>query len=394
MKPNTVFKVVTTKHIDHDHRHVMTLLYLPIIGSKAYALYMTLYALTDRSQLRSPSYPHAFLFDMLHVQKQAFEVVRKKLEACGLLETYSGDEDYVYELYLPLSAEMFIKDSPFAPYLLKNIGQNRFDELLDLFKVRRLQLGNYDNITVSFDDVFTPAYEPIKPTTSQYLEGKRKVVSMHHDFDVDTLIASLPDHLVHQTTKTKRVKERLYHLAYIYALDEASMRELLQASLNADTSINFSEFIKKAQKHYQQKPKHKFTKKTSGYDIDYFKSTHPKSIVEDLTGMHVPQADLKIIDRLLTENDVQVEVINVLVAYVLKELDNQFPVYNYFEKVLAEWKRSGIQSAEDAVEHIKKRKQKIQSRKQQTSRPRGKTLPKDVEVDWFDAYLKEQEKER
>ena len=394
MTPNTVFKVVATKHIDHDHRLVMTLLYLPIIGSKAYTLYMTLCALLDRSQLRSPSYPHAFLFDILQLQKSELESARKKLEACGLLESYQGDEDYVYELYLPLSAEMFIKDSPFAPYVLKNIGQNRFDELLDLFKIRRIQLGSYDNITVSFDDVFTPAYEAIKPTTSQYIEGRRKVISMHHDFDVDVLIESLPDHLIHQTTKTKRIKERLYHLAYIYALDESSMRELLQSSLNADTSINFSELIKQAQKRYQAKPKNKFTKKTSGYDIDYFKSTHPKTIVEDLTGMHVPQADLKIIDRILTEADMQLEVINVLVAYVLKELDNQFPVFNYFEKVIAEWKRAGVSSAEAAVEHIKKRKQKIQDRKKSISKKRTKTLPKDVEVDWFDDYLKEQNKEK
>ncbi len=392
MNPNHQFKVVSYRTLDHDHRHVLSLLYLPIIGTEAFGLYQTLYALIERSHLRSPQYPHAFLYDVLNVNGKQFLDARQKLEACGLLESYQQEDDYLYELFLPLHADLFIKDSPFAPYLLKQIGQQRFDDLIEHFKIKRPQLANYDMISVTFDEIFTPAYDKIT-TRSTYVAPKRKDVTINHSFSVELLLDSLPNHLTHPTTKTKRVKERLSQMAYIYALDEEHMHQLILSSLNPDTSINFAELIKQCQKEYQEKPKNQYTRKTSGYDLDYFKATHPKNIVEDLTGMHVPAADLKIIERILAESEMKLEVINVLVAYVLKELDNQFPVFNYFEKVIAEWKRSSIDSAEDAIEHIKKRKQKRTERKKQTTYRKQKTLPKDVEVDWFDDYLKEKQEE-
>ncbi len=390
MNPKTPFKIAASKNIDHDHVNALTLLYLPIIGVDAYTLYMTLTSLVERSRLRSPSYPHALLLDVLDMAKQRFDQARNKLEACGLLETHVGEEDAVYSMFLPLSADMFIKDSPFAPYLLKTVGQQRFDELTELFRVRRPRLSGYENVSADFDDVFTPAYEPMT-TQGTYVAPRRKDPRVNHDFSIETVLDALPKTIVDETLTTTRVKERLTEIAYVYALDVEAMTDVIKSSITAQGNITLADVVNAAQKRYQAQPKHRFTKKTSGYNLDYFKSTHPKTVVEDLTGMHVPASDLKVIDRLITETGMTLEVINVLIAYVLKELDNRFPVYNYFEKVVAEWKRSTIETADDAIAHIKKR---IQRKKQpRPTTRRGKTLPKDVQVDWFDDYLKAQSKE-
>ncbi len=392
MNPRDPFKIIASRNLDHDHRHIMGLLYLPIIGQDAFSLYHVLYTLVDRASLHSKSYPHSFLSDIVGCNIKALKLARQKLEAVGLLESYHKDDDYLYELYLPLSAEMFIKDSMFAPYLLKQIGSDRFEDLIQSFKIKRIYHKEYDTISVNFSDIFNPAYEKIT-TRSQYLEAKHHPVKVDTTINIDLVIDSLPDHLIHPTTKTNKMKEKLEQFAYTYSLNEENLKALLLKSLNKDQSICFETLSKEAQKHYQTQPKNQHTKKASGYNLTYFKSVHPTTIVEDLTGMHAPSADLKIIERLMTQTDLKNEVINVLIAYVLKELDNQFPVYNYFEKIVAEWKRKNIETAEDAIAHIKQRKQKrAETKKQKTRYKNNKSLPEDVKVDWFDDYLKEYEK--
>jgi len=391
VNPKTPFKIAASKNVDHDHINVLNLLYLPIIGVDAHALYLTLVSLVDRSRLRSPSYPHALLYDVLDTESRRFDHTRSKLEACGLMETHVGEDDVIYTLFLPLSADMYVKDSPFAPYLLKAVGQQRFDEITELFRIRRPRLTGYDNVSADFDDVFTPAYEPI-PTQGNYVAPRRKDPRLNHDFSIDTVLHALPKTILDDTLNTKRVRERLTEIAYVYALDAEAMTDVIKQAVNSQGTVTLADVVQAAQKRYQAQPKHRFTKKTSGYNLDYFKSAHPKEVVEDLTGMHVPASDLSIIDRLITDTGMTLEVINVLIAYVLKELDNRFPVYNYFEKVVAEWKRVGIDTADEAITHIKKR---IQQKKQPKAfTRRGKTLPKDVNVDWFDDYLKAQSEEK
>jgi replication initiation and membrane attachment protein DnaB len=79
-----------------------------------------------------------------------------------------------------------------------------------------------------------------------------------------------------------------------------------------------------------------------------------------------------------------------MIAYVLKELDQQFPVYNYFEKIVAEWKRLRIKTAEEAINHIEKRLRKKREPKKQSYRGYNKkSHPIDTSVGWFKDYLKE-----
>jgi replication initiation and membrane attachment protein len=392
MDPYATFKLIASRNLDHDHRAIVSLLYLPLIGPEALSLYFSLYALIDRSHLRTKSYPHEFLYDLLNLSKTRLNQAREKLEAVGLLESYTNNEDYIYELYAPLSAEMFIKDSPFAPYLLKQIGDERFEELIELFKIKRFQLGSYENISKAFSDLFKPVYDKEINTKSMYLNTKINRLTIEHDFNVELLIDSLPESFVHSSTKTKRGKEHLSQIAYVYNIDESTMKDLLVKSLNDDTSIDFEALSKACVNYYAQQPKDNPPKKTTGYDVDYFKNVHPVTIVEDLTGMSIPSSDLKIIEKILNRNVLKIEVVNVLIAFVLKELNYQFPVFNYFEKIMAQWKRHNIETAEEAIAFIKKQKEVRSAAKKPTVKNR-KELPEDIKVDWLDDYIKSVERE-
>ncbi len=396
MDPHFPCKVIAARNLDHDHRHVLSLLYMPLIGIEAFALYMALYSVVDRAKLRSVAYPHAFFYDLLNISHNRFETARTRLEASGLLETYQSDDERLYELLLPLTAERFVKDAPFAPYLNKHLGDSRYDDVLSLFKLTRPSVKKYRALTAAFSDVFGPAYPPEKTPKQRFVDTHTQAAPrIEHPFDVDVLLDSLPETLIHPSTRTQAVLERLKTVSYVYQLDEITLKELIIQSLQPDKRIDFEQLTQKALKKVQGRKTRTIAKKTSPYDLDYFQNTDPITLLEDLTGMAVPKADLKIIEELMTRSTVKLEVLNVLIGYVLRELDQRVPAYNYFEKVLAEWRRNGVEDAESAISHIQKKlhQKKTPKPTAQKGRRQAKRLPEDIQVDWFDAYLKQLEEE-
>ncbi len=391
LEANTQLRISAHASLSQDHLHALSLLYLPVVGCDAYSLYMALYALTDRSRLKSPSYPHAFLFDMLNMPAQSFLKARQTLEASGLLETFQGEEEFLMELFLPLSPESFIKDSPFGPYLKHEIGEERFEDLIAHFKITRTRKKRYEPVSVSFDEVFPPMRNPVE-TKASYVQARSKKTEVKHATDIDLVLEAIPDTLLAASHRTKRFKEKLREMAYVYQLGEEALRDLIRQSLTKDKTIDFTRFRTLAQKEYQHQSPRRIQKKTDAYSLDYFQSVHPKTMLEETTGMKVPAADLKVVEKLITESGLPLEVLNVLIAYVLKELDNQFPVYNYFEKIVAEWKRANVESAADAIAHIEKKIQKRKDRTQQKPyKRRGREKPVDTDIDWFKEYLKDRE---
>jgi len=386
--PQTPFKISASYPLNHEAMQTVTLLYLPIIGQDAYTLYTTLFTLLDRARLKSPEYPLDFLLDLINLSPNTLLQARKKLEATGLLETYKHDEHFLFELFHPLTPEGFIKDSPLASYLVKAIGNYRFKDLVEHFKITRIQKANYQNISVAFSDVFAPLEESIN-SKSQYMDHHRKPITINSTFDASIVLDGVPDVLLHPKMKTKRAKVKLQEIAYLYDLTEVKMQPLILKCLTDKQTLDFDCITEEAQKIYQKSPKQSRSKKTGAYDVDYFITTHPKQMLEDLSGKTAPVSELKVIDRLIKESGHKNEVINVMIGYVLKELNNQFPVYNYFDKVASEWHRNNIDSAEKAVEYIKT---KIKNKKNppKTYKKSYKKDREDTQSDWFDEYLKKQ----
>ena len=55
-------------------------------------------------------------------------------------------------------------------------------------------------------------------------------------------------------------------------------------------------------------------------------------------------------DQLLRDTNISIGVLNVLIGYVLVELNGQIPNYNYFLKIINTWKRAKVVSTLDALQ--------------------------------------------
>lgn len=388
------FKLITYQNIDLDERNVVTLLYQPLIGCKAFSLYLTLWSLIDRSRLKTPIILHKKLYDILNTSPKAFSDARKKLEAIGLLVVYQNEEMYLYELKAPLTAEEFIKDGNLGAYLFKELGQVNFDEIVSLFKISNTEKDGFKNVTTNFDEVFDSLPSPIE-TSDTYMSRSKSKISLNHNFDFEMFFEGLSKNFVDHRKITSKVREKIERLSYIYGLDEITMQKAFMDSVKKDRSVDLDKLNIAAKTWYQFEKKPTNTKainkeeitgvNTNNEIIELCKNLKPVELLEALFGVKPAAAELKIIDRLLDSELLSEELINFLFVYVIGYTEGQIPNYNFFEKIATDWARNKVASIDDAIKYNKERKTKIEKSRNNKQK---NLLPKDIESDWLDDYIK------
>ena len=166
MKSKTILPAdtytVINKTVIHDgDRKLVSMLYQPIIGYTAVSLYFTLLDDLDKSELMSHDLTHHHLMATMQLKLDDIVVAREKLEACGLLKTYfkvGNINQYVYLIYSPMSAHEFLTHPILNVVLYNNLGKKEYERIVNYFKVPYINLKDYEDITLSFDQVFTSTY--------------------------------------------------------------------------------------------------------------------------------------------------------------------------------------------------------------------------------------------
>lgn len=387
------FRLITYQNLDLDERNVFTLLYQPLIGCDAFTLYLTLWSFIDRARGKDPEFYHYKLYDILRMSPKQFVQARKKLEAIGLIVAYHNEEVYLYELKSPLSAEEFIKDGSLGAYLFSKIGKDNFDDLVEMFRVTRNEKDGFTNITSNFDEVFSSIPKPIE-VKHDYRKKTKAKIKINHNFDFEIFVEGLSKNYVDKRKLTKSVKEKIMNIAYVYNLDEFTMQKVFMDSVDRDRNINIENLSKNARKWFEferdtiettiQEPK----KENVTYDdiLTKCKTETPSTILGILSNGKPSSVELRVVERIIENYEFHLEVVNFLLVYVIGQLE-EFPSYNYFDKIAVEWQRNNISTIEDAIEYIKNRRKRLDNQKPIQSRGKNQ-LPKDVESDWFDEYMK------
>ena len=71
MKLNAVIKIQIQQIISHEELKVLTLLYQPLLGTKPYTLYLTLYTLSNLETGISQEFQQKDLLDMLNLKSNS-----------------------------------------------------------------------------------------------------------------------------------------------------------------------------------------------------------------------------------------------------------------------------------------------------------------------------------
>ena len=378
MNVNSKFKLHINTALSSADYKVLALLYQPLVGIKAYAIYSTFYHLVKSNEITS----HQVLFDLLNITQEEFLNALNKLEALGLIETYAnGKTDYIYILKPPYSAKKFLTDTFLGAYLESEIGKKNLAEIINVFKVDKPDLSKYKNITKSFDDIYQVHTKKLL-NIDHDLEGRNGNGHnlVRDSIDYNEFVEMLPRAIKSPSLFNDNFKQKLMQLAFVYQFDVKDMVEIYKNASKGRKDVTIEHINMQARLHYEKSNETISIKKKANDDTEIianlsFRTVVDKFVVSDPT---LRSDALNTINLFMAQNDIDLGALNVLLIFILKNKEGILPHVNYLNKVWLSWSKAGVRTAEDAInyqEHLEKTWSKTKP-KQQVNKP-----------DWLDEYI-------
>lgn len=395
--PADRYVVINKSILSDTDRAIIINLYEPLIGSLAVSLYFTLWNDLGIANMMSRDLIHHHLMVVLKSGIGSIKVARESLEAFGLLKTYvkNGNiNDYIYELYSPLTPQEFFNHPILNIVLYNNVGEREYENLKTIYKTPRIDLREYQNITKKLDEV----YDTSKFTLSSDLRDKTSNnIMVDSRINFDEILSSIPKNIINEKAFNKKTKELINNVAFIYNIDTLKMTELIRSVLNEFGNIDKTGLRIVARKDYQFKngtlptlvyrtqpdylknPLGDNSKK--GRIINVFENTSPYDFLRHkYHGAKPTSRDLKLLEKLIIDLELSPAVVNVLIDYVLRKNNNRL-TSAYVETIAAQWKRAGLKTASEAMDFAEKEHKKLQKKES------PKKLEKVETPIWFDKKI-------
>lgn len=401
--PADTFVVINKTVLTEQDRKIITMLYQPIISSISSSLFFTFWSYLDKSEILSEQYTHHELMSNMKLSLEDIIEAREKLEGVGLIKTYlkkGNVNNYVYELYSPLSAYEFFNNPILDVTLLNNVGKSNYKKLIQYFKLPNIKKSEYEDITCSFTDVFENVsnisnneYQEIKKISKNSINIKSKI-------NIDYLIEMIPTEVLDKRRITNELKNIIIKLSFVYNLSEQDLYDVILSSVNEEKKIDIDNLKTNCRKYYSFENKGKITNliykeqpatlrknltdMSDRSKIIYkFETTSPYEFLYEKNNFTKPSfSDLKILEFLLLEQNLNPGVVNVLIDYVLR-INNNKLVKTFVTSISSQWVRSKVKTVEEAMQLAEK---EYKSRKSST---KLKTIKVESKPDWFDKNIDE-----
>lgn len=412
--PADTYTVINKTVIHDSDCKLVSMLYQPIIGYTAVSLYFTLLDDLDHSEVMSHDFTHHHLMATMQLKLDDIVVAREKLEACGLLKTYfkvGSINQYVYLVYSPMSAYDFLHHPILNVVLYNNLGKKEYERIVNYFKIPHVNLKDYEDITSSFDNVFTSARGNVFEVSDEIRKRESNQPLIEKGIDFNMLISSIPSSMVNDRCFSKEVRELINSLSFIYQLDTLAMQGLVRDSLNEKGMIDKNLLRKSCREYYQfehsgdlptviYNKQPEYLKKPTGDRSKWGKMVYA---FENLTpyqflkakykGAEPTDRDKRLIENLLVDQKLNPGVVNVLIAYVLK-INHEQLKKSYVETIAGQWKRLNIETVEDAMKIAEKEHKKMKNllNKNKTKTTKSTAVKKEAKLPaWFDKELENAE---
>ena len=377
--PADTYTVIDKTMLNEKDKKILSMLYQPIIGNTAVSLYYTLLDDLDKQEVMSDDFTHYHLICTMQLKLEDIVVAREKLEAVGLLKSYFKKDriqQYVYLLYSPILPAEFFNHPILNVVLFNNLGKKEYEKVLSYFKVPRVSLKDFQEVTASFDEVFTSTLGTIREVENDVRDRDSNDLVFHNKIDFNMIIEGIPESQRHDRCFSEDVKELIQQLAFIYKLDTYAMLGLIRNSLNEKGFIDKTLLRKSCREYYQfdhagnlptliYNKQPDFLKKPEGDSSKWakmvytFENITPYQLLKaKYKGAEPTDRDKRLIESLLIDQKLAPGVVNVLISYVLKVNHEQLKK-SYVETIAGQWKRLNIETVEDAMRYTEKEHKKL-----------------------------------
>lgn len=377
--PADTYSVINKTVINDTDRKIVSMLYQPIIGFTAASLYFTLLDDLDKSSLMSEDQTHHHLMATMQLKLEDIVIAREKLEGVGLIKTYlkkGSINNYVYLVYSPITANEFFNHPILNVVLYNNLGKKEYEKLLNYYKIPRINLKDYEDITCNFDDVFTSVKGNVLEMNEDITKRDSNNIQINKGIDFNLLTSSIPDNNLTEKTFNKETKELINALSFTYNLTTLDMQNLVRNSINEKGMIDKTLLRKSCRDYYQfdnngnlptliYNKQPDYLKKPTGDTSKWarmvyaFENLNPYQFLKaKYKGAEPTDRDKRLIENLLVDQKLNPGVVNVLIAYVLK-INNEQLKKSYVETIAGQWKRLNIETVEEAMRITEKEHKKL-----------------------------------
>ena len=404
--PADSYTVMNKSLITDIDKKTLIDLYQPIIGNKAVSLYFTLLNDLNKQEIISTPNTHHHLLSIMQMPLEEIVSSREKLEAIGLLRTYLKKDNinnYVYILYSPLQPNEFLNHPILNIVLYNNLGKKEYQKILETYKIPRITLKDYKEISLKFDEVFSSVPVSNIIPNEDIISKNKTEITFKNAIDFELLISGVNSNMINEKIFTKDIRELINNLSFIYNIDVLTMQNLIKTSITEKGTIDKETLRKSARNFYQfensgnlptliysKQPEH--LKNPTG-DVSNkakmiytFENTNPYQFIKSkYKDGKVIKKDLLLIEELLIDLKLTPGLVNVLLDYVLR-VNNKKLNKAYVETIASHWKRLGIETVEEAMNIcIKEHKKTIKKV------PNTNTKTKDPVPEWFNEQINKDE---
>ncbi len=405
--PADTYTVINKSLITDTDKKILTLLYQPIIGYTAVSLYFTLLDDLDKQEFSSEELTHYHLMTTMQLKLDDIVIAREKLEAIGLMKSYMKQDNinqYVYIMYSPVTPNDFFNHPILNVVLYNNLGKKEYEKVVSYFRVPKINLKDYQDITSSFDEVFHSVRGNGMELEEDIRKKENNNISIMNGIDISLIMEGIPKSQISDKCFSEDTVELIQYLAYIYQLDSLEMQGIVRSCINEKGLIDKTLLRKNCRNHYQfenygnlptliYNKQPDYLKKPVGDNSKWaqmvyaFENITPYQLLRaKYKGAEPTDRDKKLIEGLLIDQKLAPGVVNVLISYVL-QTNNQQLKKSYIETIAGQWKRLNIETVEDAMKYTEKAHKKLKQMSNKTE-----SVKKDNKEENLPAWFHEEQK--
>ena len=332
------------------------LLYLPIIGTDAFALYQLMLSFSTGRI--------SHFLEYLNLGLNPFIEALDKLSALSLVRVYDDHSSLYFEMKSPLNFENFLADDFYRQLLISRIGENRVTALAKTMAPKGKEVSKkfHEVYKVNFDQQFSQ--------NQQKTDGR---------FDMGAF-KSLMERQGYRLANENQDALTLYSLAEKFELNWYELFKQAESTANADKSLNMNHLMRSLSATTQPQPALSEFPKAFADLIVISKSHEPDEFIRQIktqAGGFVSSDEYKILNHLSLQK-LPAEVQNILIHYILVQQKNASLSPNFVNALANDWLRNKVFTAEAAVKRILEREQKSLTKTQTESSKRPMKIKKEA----------------
>lgn len=370
VKSSDFYSVKVRGYVTSLHLDVLDILYQPILGFAATSIYRYLYA--TREFRAGDPLSFTLIHNHLGFSYDQISGAISRLEALGLVRSFLNAHDefneYIIELLAPKDPASFSKDQIFIHLLNDILGPRHTQDLLNLFALDK-ETHDLVESTSDFAEIYGPQIRELNGDdlyTGAPLENVVGGIKIPFDQSLFLNILTRKRKILPSAISASEFKI-ITQIAGLYDLTEDAMAEKVGDFYNSEFPIgkrvdtnglrqNLQELIKYPAISKPMRRKPQVLKATSDKAklINNMETMGPFAFLTMLNeGTKIAPADVKILEELGLQYNLNPPVINALIYYTLLHNNNEL-IRALIEKNASLLARNKVYNALDALDTLER----------------------------------------